>query len=453
MNILYIFIYFLECRFIPNTKYITKGGIGLKESRFNVIKPRDNGILIYNTYTGTILYLNDEYSKQYQIAKEKGFEEESELVENLKKGKMIVPENIDENEMLLVSNRISRFSDAIKNYTIAPTMKCNFRCPYCYEKNVEYKSMDRSAIEAMKNLFRKDKESAKKMFITWYGGEPLVRFDIIEELSAEVIRLFEDDYVASMVTNGYLLTPEIAKKLYDLKIGNLQITIDGPPDIHNSRRRLYNGKDTFFVILKNIKKTTEIAPNVRITIRVNTDKTNINRVDEIIHYLDEYQISDKVGFYLAPVDNINNTCNSVECFTPYEFAKEEIRFIQRNIDKYSQFVRLPHRNTNICGAVACNSYVIDADGHIYKCWNDIGDKMSSIGTIFDSEIQWNANLTKWLSYDIINDKECMDCKFLPVCMGGCPSFKLKNNEKKCSPIKENVDEMMNLLYEYRKARQ
>lgn len=422
----------------------------MKESKFNVFKYRENGMLIYNTYSGNVLYLNKTYSEKYQKAKAKKFKDEnfSDLIENLKKGRMIIPDTVNENELILATNKIARFSNTIQRYTIAPTMKCNFRCPYCYEKGVDYKTMDRKTIDAVKKLFKKDKEISKKLFITWYGGEPLLNFDIIEELSIEAIALFGKNYTASMVTNGYLLTPEIADKLCDLKIMNLQITIDGPPDIHNTRRKLPNGNDTFFVILENIKNLLNITQEITITIRINTDKTNIDRVDEVIQYLEHYNIKDKVGFYLAPVDNINGTCNAAECFNTYEFAREQINFIQRNIDKTLQLAHLPQRNISMCGAVANNSYVIDAQGDLYKCWNEIGNRENSIGSVFDTSIDLNKNLTRWLVYDIINDTECMNCKFLPLCMGGCPDFKIQGNEKKCSPIKENAEEMIELLYKY-----
>lgn len=424
----------------------------MKSSRFNIIKHQGEDAFIYNTYTGSILHLNAKYTKKYQLAENMNFENTDfgDLIENLKKGNMIVEDNVNETDLLLAHNSMARFSDLVKNYTIAPTMKCNFICPYCYEKGVDYKTMDRKTIDAVKNLFKQDKEVVKMLSIAWYGGEPLVSFDIIEELSLEGIRLFGENYTASMVTNGYLLTPEIARKLDELKIDNIQITIDGPPDIHNARRKLQNGKDTFFVILQNIKEALEIAKNLQITIRVNTDKTNIERTDEIIQYLEEYGVREKVGLYLAPVDNINDTCNATECFDNHEFAMEQIQFIKKNMKRNYNFAYLPRRNTNICGAVSGNCYVIDAVGDIYKCWDDVGNKDKSAGSIFDSEQRWNENMTKWLAYNIAGDKECMDCGFLPVCMGGCPNFRIKDGKKRCSPIKENANEMIQLLYEYYK---
>lgn len=166
----------------------------------------------------------------------------------------------------------------------------------------------------------------------------------------------------------------------------------------------------------------------------------------MLDYLKQYDLLGKVGLYLAAVDNINNTCNASECFNNNEFAKKEMDFINRNSTADCNFVRLPSVNFGICGAVSNSSYVIDSLGDIYKCWDDIGNKSLTIGNI-DSNIQYiNGNFNKWLAYNIQDDQECMHCVFLPICMGGCPNYRLKYKERKCLPIKENVNEMIEVLY-------
>ena len=91
--------------------------------------------------------------------------------------------------------------------------------------------------------------------MVWYGGEPLLAFDIIKDLMEEVYRNFDKEYVSSgIVSNGYLLSERTVLEMKDYNINNIQITIDGPPEIHNKRRKLPTGEDTFFVILNNLKK-------------------------------------------------------------------------------------------------------------------------------------------------------------------------------------------------------
>lgn len=418
----------------------------MKISRFNVIKKEEDYMFIYNTLSSSILRLNEEYSAQFNdaLASNDFNNIRADLRENLIKGHMILENDISELDYITMLHNINRFSSNSINYTIAPTMKCNFKCPYCYEKGRNYGTMDKDVISDIKSLITSNANNHSYLNITWYGGEPLVAFNIIEELSNTAKKEFGDKYVAAMVTNGYLLTEEITIKLSHLNIKTLQVTIDGPPDIHNERRCLPDKSDTFFVILNNIKRALQVSPELNITIRVNTDKNNIGRVDEILNYLKEFDIDKKVGFYLAPVDNINNTCTDNTCFTSKEYAMEEINFIKEHFQLGYDFAKLPRASIGICGAISSSSYIIDPYGDLYKCWDDIGDKNERLGNIKEMEFK-NKNMIKWINYNFLQDEECKKCCFLPVCMGGCPNKQIKNNKKWCIPIKNNYDELISVL--------
>ena len=220
---------------------------------------------------------------------------------------MIVDENFgDETEKIFLENKIARFGGNSIGLTITPTMACNFRCPYCYEKGREHVTMDKETVKKVKEYFKKLKENYHHVGITWYGGEPLLAFTIIEELMESIYENFKHECVTSgAITNGYLLTEDVVKRMKELNISSVQITIDGPPELHNKRRMLPSGEDTFFVILNNMNKALEVYQELKISIRVNVDKSNISGVDEIIKYLKEYNLLNRIHLYLAPVPNIN----------------------------------------------------------------------------------------------------------------------------------------------------
>lgn len=422
----------------------------MKLSRFNVVNKHSNYLLIYNTLTSSVLKLVDPYMSNFISSLELGDGGlMSELEENLSKGKMIVDDDLDELEYISVINNIGRFSNDQYSLTIAPTLKCNFECPYCYEKGIDNPTMSDEVVEKTKILIEELSKVNNALQIAWYGGEPLLAFDIIKDLSQQAINQFEDRYSASIVTNGYLLTEEKVKCFEELRIRFIQITIDGPPDIHNRMRKLPNGKDTFHVILKNITTAFEINPNIQIVIRVNTDKNNIDRTDEILDHLSKYGLSKKVGLYLAPIDNVNNTCNAPDCFACDEFAEEQMKFISRNFKKGYNYLNLPKSNISICGAVSYNSLVVDPSGDLYKCWDNIGNTDYVAGNIFEG-IYPNNNYLKWLAYNPLDDQECQCCSYLPICMGGCPHKRIKLDRKTCVPIKFCQEEALELLHNIKK---
>ena len=97
----------------------------------------------------------------------------------------------------------------------------------------------------------------EKLVITWYGGEPLLAIEPIEELTykfKEICKQFNIEYSASIITNGYLLTESVCDMLLELDITDAQITLDGNAKIHNSRRPLANGGNTYDTIINNLEK-------------------------------------------------------------------------------------------------------------------------------------------------------------------------------------------------------
>ena len=109
--------------------------------------------------------------------------------------------------------------------------------------------------------------------VTWFGGEPLLGFERIKSLTGKFLDM-GIGYSAGMITNGYLITKEIAKSFEALRIYSVQITIDGMRERHDSRRYLKNGAPTFDRIIESLKLLSDHAPKTRVTVRINVDENN-----------------------------------------------------------------------------------------------------------------------------------------------------------------------------------
>lgn len=102
----------------------------MKQSRFNVIDKGNQPTLAYNSYSGAIVALDAEYEKGLF---ENGANCPSEIVDNLTDAGLLVPDGLDEIEHLKEISLACRMQSKSLSFTIAPTLNCNFRCPYCYE--------------------------------------------------------------------------------------------------------------------------------------------------------------------------------------------------------------------------------------------------------------------------------------------------------------------------------
>lgn len=78
--------------------------------------------------------------------------------------------------------------------------------------------------------------------------------------------------------------------------------------------------------------------------------------------------------------------------------------------------------------------MIDAEGYLYKCWQDIGIRHKSCGNVKKTSQDYSHLYYEYMTYDATNDEKCKTCKMLPVCMGGCPFDRVRGN-KHCSRYK------------------
>lgn len=213
----------------------------MKLSRYNIEKKEDKSCLIYNTVTSAILELDTDYEKSYYEMKEGKKCSKPDLESALLEGGMLVEDDKDEFAELLIRNKIERFADSNLTLTIAPTMACNFCCPYCYEKGREYITMSETVQDQLTSQLKEKYQHIHELTVSWYGGEPLLAIETIEKLTKKIKSVLPlgCKYNADMVTNGYKLTRRVAEKLKDMDIHYIQVTLDGSKQAHDSRRILH----------------------------------------------------------------------------------------------------------------------------------------------------------------------------------------------------------------------
>lgn len=160
-----------------------------KKSKFNLVYNNNDNNIIFNTITGALIVLsNREYQRYNAIIDNKILNIEDELFFALYTEKFIIDSEFNELDKLRYDINSNRFSQDVLDITIAPTMACNFKCPYCYEqkgRTLNTKSMSKLIQDSLINFIklRLDKSCSKKLYINWYGGEPLLEIDLIKKLT------------------------------------------------------------------------------------------------------------------------------------------------------------------------------------------------------------------------------------------------------------------------------
>ena len=234
----------------------------MKPSRYNVFYELDNGVtLAFNSASGALAEIEQKHIPRIRhLLKHPGrieSERDGEFMEGLVGGGYLVGDAIDEAAVLEAQANAHRHSTATLTLTLAPTLACNFACDYCYEGQSTVTMSDETQQALL--AFVDDKLNlSSKMLITWFGGEPTLCISIIESLQRALIELAQNHLVemepASIISNGYLLDGAMAQRLKSVGVSEVQITLDGPPEVHDKRRRLRNGNGTFERIVRNMQE-------------------------------------------------------------------------------------------------------------------------------------------------------------------------------------------------------
>jgi len=426
----------------------------MKPSRYNFFfdfPEEPEKIVAYNSRTGALALMEKNNYDKYKNYVEKGIPiDDSKLIEDLKKGQFLIDDNVDELQLLRFNLWRSRFNDKNLGLTIAPTLGCNFACVYCYEKDSQKNVfMSEEVQDKIVEYIKRQIKYLQSVNITWYGGEPLLAFDIVKDMSEKIIKLCDENevmYGASIITNGYNLTREVVEQFKNLRLSFIQITLDGPQDVHDKRRPLKGGQGTFEKILINIEENIDIMPNIYL--RINVDKENVTRVNKILDELEIRGLKNRLSVYLGHVEHTNDSYVPNKCLSMYEYSK--VTYMFEKVLKERGFSnnlmhKYPHLKYNFCGADSVNSMVIDPEGYIYKCWSDIGMEEYRVGNILDDTSLVSLNVDKYMEYllyDPTIDEMCIDCKLLPICMGGCPRRRIERVTERCRDYKYVLEEYL-----------
>ncbi len=431
----------------------------MKWSKFNLLfNSKKYGWLLYNSARNNFMQFDDKtYEEILQITENINgydFNKNPGLYLQLRINGVVVEDDFDENYInkLKITRLAYNYSSSILMLTVAPTFACNFKCVYCFENNTQPVFMSDDTEEKLIDFIKKY-SSAQYIGLSWFGGEPLLCFDRMKTITQKIKNL-NKKFSAILVTNGYLLSKEKIALLDDLNINTIQITIDGTEDIHNRRRSLKNGHGTYLQILENIDILLKNWKG-KLDIRVNIDHSNNNEYhlihEELINRFEKLERK-RLRIYPGIVHDNENLHPDVSCFKDrsYEAIFNMEQYHNHGIDDFSFF---PTHHLAGCITSRNQGFVIGPEGEIYKCWDDLGIENKIVGSVYSNK-NWNydliANYQVGASY--LDDPECKECFYLPVCDGGCVYVRLQNylNHKcknVCTKFKDHLEGILEIYYE------
>lgn len=403
----------------------------LRYSKYNhlVKLPDEDAYALLNFRTAAFARLTPLQKSLFDAALE--MDEHSGVVQSFLRGGFVV--SYDEMRHMRTRAFLAAGSGRVLGLTICPTLACNFACPYCFEEQ-RIGRMSEETREAVVLFARRYLEHfpSTDISVTWFGGEPLLCPDIIEDLSQKLMALAEEKgcgYHARLITNGWFITPENVSLLERVNVIEMQITLDGPtPESNDSLRREKRGGSSFLRIMENLERLH--TDRIKVLIRCNVNKDNAALFPALKEKITA--LAEEAGFpvrvYPARMDD-------------NEASSGQTRNLTLNMDEFHHQVgawdEIPYDPTSdsfvnpiFCMAQNINGFAIDEQGALYKCWEAVGRDAISFGNVRDFDVlrESSGDMNAWDAYFETlfpeNDSECMECKVFPICKGGCPHKRL-----------------------------
>lgn len=425
-----------------------------KPSRFNILHHGKNGAFLYNVFSGGLLFLENEHIAHMErvLADPPQFssfsaEEQEMLLDN----GFFIGSAVDELDMVKFRYRKSAFDKSRLVLTLLPTKACNLACGYCFEHQKNKARMSEGDIQEILRFIESELREIRplEMMMFWYGGEPLLAVDVIAALGRGVDGLCRELNIRrekdALITNGYLLDEATARRLHEIGIGSVQITLDGNPHDHNLRRVLPGGGATFDRIYEAIGVARRVFGKVGV--RINTNKANLPGIKEMLAgdpLFHDPMVQISVGPLRTYLGGAMSFGEDSDCFRGRELmaARAEIdRLLGRRDDSessealYSSFLR-----GNNCGADQFKNFVIGPGALVYKCYEKV-DPGEEVGFLRDGRFVPRHNYWKWAVNEPFEHEACRSCLYLPLCMGGCPASRKRlglPNDETCGYWEEWV---------------
>jgi uncharacterized protein len=403
--------------------------------------------------TGTLVSILKEVGKSGQLPAE---EKAAAWARKLVGHGFIVDAGLDERAVVRERYFEGRRQGHGLMLTIAPTINCNFGCSYCFQEHPA-RSMTPDDIARIRGFASRELKQGTTLSVTWFGGEPLMGFRTILELASYLGDLAKQRrcrFSQAIITNGYLLNARRVDQLAALgRFSYVQVTLDGPPRLHDRRRGLRDGRPTFGRILDNIAGAAAKLP---VVVRVNVDRSNADGLEELVDLLAEAGLVGRIGVYLGHTLPYTDVCADVEerAFSRTEFAALEVRFkfllLQRG---WRRHFRLPTPGHGAsCTADSPGGYVLAPGDLVFQCWNEVAMSSDRASGHLDEE-QVTAAMRQrhdgWKGFDPFTHEPCRTCRVQPLCRGGCAWEARKNDATEpghCTTLRFNIEDTLRLYH-------
>jgi AdoMet-dependent heme synthase len=304
------------------------------------------------------------------------------------------------------------------------TERCNLRCRHCYQEatpteelNAEEVKHEIDGAAEMFEAWEKEQDVSVSPSIHFTGGEPLLHAGLWNILAYAAAKGFR----TALLSNGTLINEENARKISELGVCDTQVSLEGPPEIHDSIR----GTGSFAAAARGIEFLTKTGNMV--SANVTLSRLNVDKIEETAG------LASEMGCYGIGFSRLVPCGSAKEMFanllTAAEIREAYARIIAMNTPDFEVSSSDPlagilagNAPSRACGlsmsgcSAAFFGVTIASDGAVMPC-----RRMNiKVGNLKDNSLRsiWATSPILWKLRKRENYRgACGSCSFWPVCRG------------------------------------
>lgn len=450
----------------------------MKPSYYNVEAPLGDGSeVVYNTLHRSLAHLSAQEASFLRQPSPVNPQLERELAQ----AHFLLEDPEAEANHLLYRHNAHRNNMRALDITISPTRMCNFSCNYCYTKKPTGVMDEKTQCQIVEFLARHyDRAAFSTLKVNWYGGEPLLAIDVIEQLTDKLLAFCSKRHVAyraHVLTNGSLADAAMCKRLATrCHVRTIMPTISGNGIMHDWQRCANDGVGHFDELMRNIGHMLDAGLTVHANFVLNHN--NFQECKQLARRLAhepgvEIRCTRTFDYGQGPMFLSDGKNTLLQLFTRAEFAPRYAEFhraLGLSAREYAEVIKpIPL----YCAAWSTRTFFIGETGDVFQCMIDMDYPERRLCHVSD-ELEGNAagrevgreagrtatrdaaggraggragepfNWKRYLEYASscpAQEQRCRTCRVLPLCQGGCVCCRI-NGEDVCHDAKDCIEELV-----------
>ena len=257
----------------------------------------------------------------------------------------------------------------IRNVQLMMSTGCNLSCRYCYQDDKKNKNMSKEVMESFID-FLCDTNPETSTLIDFFGGEPLVNWEIIKyglELMEDLNLLHKLYFMIS--TNGTLITDEIAYTLSKYNV-HVNISVDGTPEKHN-----YERNNSYDKTIQGLRKLYDYGLCRDITARLTFPNNYFGNIEEHVKSVLNLGIPE-VTFAAILAGGITEEELATYEESMYRTSILILKYVEYGLAVIPKYMRnllsMEHLSSDFkprrpCHFKTDSGFVVDTDGVLFGC--------------------------------------------------------------------------------------